>query len=198
MTSDWRGFLSRVPEITVFFWIIKIIGTPVGGRLADSLSDTFGAGLTLTTVAMTLALLVALFFQFRAQRYVPGLYWLVVVLIGIVATLITDNLGDNLGVPLPVTASVFAVALAGTFAAWYRSERSLSLHTIDTHRRETFYWIAVFFAFALGTAGGNFATEKLGLGGVATSVVLLAVIVAVVTYLAVSRKDAPALNGTGK
>jgi uncharacterized membrane-anchored protein len=262
MTSDWRGdagrpfrrFLSKVPEITVFFWIIKILATPVGETFADFLSDTLVLGLTLTTVAMILALLVALFFQFRAQRYIPGLYWLVVVLISIVGTLITDNLVDNVGVPLDATAIVFAVALAGTFIAWYRSERSLSLHTVDTHRREAFYWLAILLTFALGTAVADVAGEQLGLGygaaaagfavltaivtvahlrfrlngvlafwiayvltrplaaelgdllsharddgglgigTVATSLVFLAVIVALVTYLAVSRKDAPHLN----
>jgi uncharacterized membrane-anchored protein len=188
MTRDWPGdagrpfrrFLSKVPEITIFFWIIKVLATTVGETFADLLSDTLRLGLTLTTVAMAVALLVALAFQFRAQRYIPGLYWLVVVLISIVGTLLTDNLVDNIGVPLEVTAAVFAVALAGTFAVWYRTERSLSVHTIDTPRREGFYWLAILFTFALGTAAGDLTAEKLG-WGYATAAGFFAVVIAAVT-----------------
>jgi uncharacterized membrane-anchored protein len=187
MTSDlqdetarpFRRFLSKVPEITVFFWIIKVLATTVGETFADFLSDTLGLGLTLTTVFMTVALLVALYFQFRARRYVPAHYWLMVVLVSIVGTLITDNLVDNIGVPLEVTTIVFAVALAATFVVWYRTERSLSIHTIDTRRREAFYWLAILFTFALGTAAGDLAAEKLGLGyalAAATFAVLIAVV----------------------
>jgi uncharacterized membrane-anchored protein len=187
MTRDWQGdagrpfrrFLSKVPEITVFFWIIKILATTVGETFADFLSDTLGLGLTLTTVVMTLALVIALYFQFAAQRYIPGLYWFVVVLISIVGTLITDTMVDNIGVPLEVTAVVFAVLLAGTFAAWYRVERSLSIHTVDSARREAFYWLAILFTFALGTAAGDLAAEKLGLG-YAVAAIVFAVLIAVV------------------
>jgi uncharacterized membrane-anchored protein len=187
MTRDWHGdagrpfrrFLSKVPEITIFFWIIKVLATTVGETFADLLSETLGLGLTLTTVAMTVALLVALAFQFRAQRYIPGLYWLVVVLISILGTLLTDNLVDNIGVSLEVTAAAFAVALAATFVVWYRTERSLSVHTIDTIRREAFYWLAILFTFALGTAAGDLTAEKLG-WGYATAAVFFAVLIAVV------------------
>ena len=102
--------------------------------------------------------------QFRARQYVPGIYWLAVVLISVVGTLITDNLTDNLGVPLRSAPIVFAVALALTFAAWYASERTLSIHTIVTTRREAFYWLAVLFTFALGTAAGDLVAEQFGLG----------------------------------
>jgi uncharacterized membrane-anchored protein len=107
-------------------------------------------------------------------------YWLVVVLISIVGTLITDNLVDNLGVPLEVTTAVFAVALAGTFAVWYRNERTLSIHTIDTGRREAYYWLTILFTFALGTAAGDLVAEKLGLG-YAVALVSFAVLIAAVT-----------------
>jgi uncharacterized membrane-anchored protein len=113
---------------------------------------------------MSFALAVALWFQFRVPRYVPALYWLVVVLISIVGTLIADNLMDNVGVPLEATAIVFAVALAGTFAGWYATERTLSIRAIDSPRREAFYWAAVLFTFALGTAAGGLAADRLGLG----------------------------------
>ena len=109
-------------------------------------------------------LVVALVLQFRARRYVPSIYWLSVVLISVVGTLITDNLTDNLGVPLAATTVVFAVALAATFAAWYARERTLSIHSITTTRREAFYWLAILFTFALGTAAGDLVAESLNLG----------------------------------
>ncbi|HEV7886946.1 MAG TPA: hypothetical protein VGO92_05255, partial [Acidimicrobiales bacterium] len=117
-----------------------------------------------TTVVMGAALVAVLVWQFRAVRYVPGIYWLAVVLISVVGTLITDNLVDNFGVSLKVTTSVFAVALMVTFAAWYSSERTLSIHTIYTTRREAFYWSAILFTFALGTAAGDLVAESLNLG----------------------------------
>jgi uncharacterized membrane-anchored protein len=176
----YRRFLSKVPEVTIFFWIIKILATTVGETCADFLSITLGLGLTLTTVVMAAALAVALVLQFGAPSYVPGLYWLAVVLISIVGTLITDNLVDNLGVPLEVTTIVFAVALAVTFTVWHGIEKTLSIHTIDTPRREAFYWLAILFTFALGTAAGDLAAEKLGLG-YALAALLFAVLIAVVT-----------------
>lgn len=179
LARPYRSLLSKVPEITIFFWIIKVLATTVGETFADFLSDTLGLGLTVTTVVMSVAVLVALSFQFRAPRYVPGLYWLVVVLISIVGTLITDNLVDSLGVPLEVTTIAFAVALAGTFIAWYRSERSLSIHTIDSVRREAFYWLAILFTFALGTAAGDLAAEKLGLGYAIAGITFAALIAAI-------------------
>ena len=109
-------------------------------------------------------LVVALVLQFRARRYVPSIYWLAVVLISVVGTLITDNLTDNLGVPLAATTVVFAVALAATFAAWYARERTLSIHSITTTRREAFYWLAILFTFALGTAAGDLVAESSDLG----------------------------------
>jgi uncharacterized membrane-anchored protein len=175
----FRRFLSKVPEITIFFWIIKVPVTTVGGTFADLLSDTLRLGLTLTTVVMAVALGVALIVQFRAARYVPALYWLVVALISIVGTLFTDNLVDNLDVPLVVAVIGFAGALAATFGAWYATERSLSIHTVDTPRREGFYWLAVLFAFALGTAAGELAVEEAGAGyGLAavTAAALIAVV----------------------
>lgn len=109
-------------------------------------------------------LLVALFFQFRADKYVPGVYWLAVVLISVVGTLITDNLTDNMGVALETTTIVFAVALAVTFGVRYASEKTLSIHSITTVRREAFYWPAILFTFALGTAAGDLTAEKLNVG----------------------------------
>ena len=159
-----RRMLNKVPEVTVYFWIIKILCTTVGETAADYLSDTLGFGLTNTTYIMSAVLAVALALQFRLRRYVPTVYWLAVVLISIVGTLITDNMVENLGVALTTSTIAFAVALAIAFAVWYASERTLSIHTIYTTRREAFYWLTVLFTFALGTAAGDLLAEKIDIG----------------------------------
>ncbi len=159
-----REMLNKVPEITVYFWVIKVLCTTVGETASDYLAGNLNLGLTKTTYITGSVLLITLFFQFRAQRYVPGIYWLSVVLISVVGTQITDNLTDNLGISLVTTTIVFSIALAVTFAAWYASERTLSIHTIYTTRREAFYWLAILFTFALGTAAGDLVAERLNLG----------------------------------
>jgi uncharacterized membrane-anchored protein len=159
-----RQMLNKVPEVTLYFWIIKILCTTVGETAADYLNVNLGFGLTNTTYAVSALLAIVLAFQFRLRLYVPTVYWLAVVLISIVGTLITDNLVDNLGVALTTSTIAFAVALAVTFAAWYASERTLSIHTIVTTRREAFYWLAVLFTFALGTAAGDLLAEKINIG----------------------------------
>ncbi len=105
-------------------------------------------------------LIAALIWQFGQRRYVPHIYWAAVVLISIVGTLVTDNLVDNFGVPLMTTFWVFSAALVATFALWYRSERTLSIHEVFHRRRETFYWLAILFTFALGTAAGDLVAEN--------------------------------------
>jgi uncharacterized membrane-anchored protein len=156
--------LNKVPEVTLYFWIIKILATTVGETAADFLNTHLSLGLTGTTFVMGTLLIIALVFQFRTGKYVPGIYWLAVVLISVVGTLITDNLVDNFGVALETTTIAFAIALAATFAAWFASEKTLSIHTIFTSRREGFYWLAILFTFALGTAAGDLAAERLNLG----------------------------------
>lgn len=155
---------NKVPELTIFFWLIKVLCTTVGETAADFLSDNLHLGLTVTTYIMGALLVVALAFQLRARHYQAGLYWLVVVLLSIVGTLITDNLTDHFSIPLEVTTLVFSVALVVTFALWFWKERTLSVHFIDTLRREAFYWAAILFTFALGTAAGDLVAEKFGLG----------------------------------
>jgi uncharacterized membrane-anchored protein len=159
-----RKMLNKVPEITVFFWVIKILCTTVGETFADNLNENLGLGLTNTSYIMGGALLVVLFFQFRARRYIPGIYWLAVVLISVVGTLVSDNLVENYGVTLETTTIAFSIALVAVFAIWYAVERTLSVHTIFTTRRETFYWLAILFTFALGTSAGDFLSEQLELG----------------------------------
>ncbi|MCT7378095.1 hypothetical protein [Chelativorans salis] len=156
--------LNKVPEITLYFWIIKIMATTVGETAADYLNVNLGFGLTNTSWVMSGLLVAVLAYQLMRRQYVPWLYWLTVILISIVGTLITDNLTDAFGVPLWTSTAVFSVLLAVTFMAWYAAERTLSIHTIFTTRRELFYWAAILFTFALGTAGGDLATEGVGLG----------------------------------
>jgi uncharacterized membrane-anchored protein len=159
-----RTMLNKVPEITIFFWIIKILATTVGETAADNLATNLGLGLTGTTWVMSAVLVVVLFFQFRLRRYVPLVYWLAVVLLSIVGTLITDNLTDKYNVALATTTTIFAITLAVVFLVWYLSERTLSIHTIYTTRREAFYWLAILFTFAFGTAAGDYLAETLNIG----------------------------------
>ncbi len=175
-----RYIASKVPEITIFFWIIKILCTTVGETFADYLNGTLNFGLTNTTYVVSAILAVALFFQFRTKRYVAGIYWLAVVLISIVGTLITDNLTDNFGVSLITTTIIFSVALAACFVGWHYSERTLSIHSILTVKRETFYWLTILFTFALGTSAGDLTAERLNLGYL-LSLVLFAVTIGAVT-----------------
>jgi uncharacterized membrane-anchored protein len=170
--------LNKVPQVTVWFWIIKVLSTTVGETFADFLSS-LGLGLRGTTVVMSVAFVAVLVWQFRTRRYVPAVYWLTVVLVSVVGTLVTDNLTDGLGVPLEVSTSVFAVALAVTFAVWYRFERTLSIHSIVTVRREAFYWLAVLFTFALGTAVGDLVDERFGVGYWPTALIVALLIAAV-------------------
>ncbi len=113
---------------------------------------------------MSALLAVVLVVQFRTRAYRPAVHWLAVALISVVGTLISDNLTDNMGVPLETSTTVFAVALAVVFALWYRRERTLSIHHVDTVSRESFYWLAVLFTFALGTAAGDLVSERMALG----------------------------------
>lgn len=173
--------LNKVPEVTLYFWIIKIMATTVGETAADFLNADLHLGLTGTSVVMSALLAVFLIMQMRVRKYVPWLYWLVVVLISVVGTLITDNLVDNFGVPLVTTTMAFGLALLATFATWYASEKTLSIHTIFTTKREMFYWAAILFTFALGTAAGDLAAEGLKLG-YANSVLMFGALIGVVTF----------------
>src|SRR5437868_983509 len=159
-----REMLNKVPEVTLYFWVIKVLCTTVGETASDYLAGNLNLGLTNTTFITGALLIATLVFQFRATRYVPGVYWLGIVLISVVGTQITDNLTDNAGISLVTTTIAFSIVLAAAFAAWFASERTLSIHTIFTTRRESFYWLAVLFTFALGTAAGDLSAERPSLG----------------------------------
>lgn len=171
--------LNKVPEVTAIFWVIKILSTTVGETGADYLAVHVGLGASLTAICMTGLLVAALLLQLGRRAYVPWLYWLTVVLVSIVGTQLTDLLTDKLEISLYISTAAFACALAATFAIWYGAERTLSIHSIVTTRRELFYWTAILFTFALGTAAGDLATEALGLGFQLGVVAFGALIVAV-------------------
>ena len=171
--------LNKVPAVTLLFWVVKVLATTVGETAADFLIDRVGLGLPGTSVLMTVLLAVVLVAQFRLRRYVAGVYWTTVVLVSVVGTLLTDNLTDGVGVPLEVSTAVFAVLLAVVFAAWWRTEGTLSVHEIRTPRREAFYWSAILVTFALGTAAGDLVGERLGLGYLVSGVLFAAVIAGV-------------------
>ena len=175
-----RILLNKVPEATIYFWIIKILATTVGETAADFLNTNLHLGLTGTSLVMSAFLVAVLVAQFRSPKYVPGIYWLAVVLISVVGTLITDNLVDNYGMALPTATAMFAIALAASFVGWYTSEKTLSIHTIFTAKREAFYWTTILFTFALGTAAGDLLAEKLNLG-YWKSALLFAAVIALIT-----------------
>jgi uncharacterized membrane-anchored protein len=156
--------LNKVPEVTIWFWIIKVLCTTVGETFADYINETLGFGLTNTTLAMTAALVVAITWQFKSRKYRPFTYWLVVVLVSVVGTLVTDNLTDRFNVSLKLSTSVFVVILGIVFAVWYKVEGTMSIHSIRTQRREVFYWLSILFTFALGTAAGDLISEQFNLG----------------------------------
>lgn len=162
--------LNKVPEITLYFWIIKILCTTVGETAADFLNTNLNLGLTGTTLVMSVLLIITLLFQFKSKKYKPSIYWLAVVLLSIVGTLITDNLIDNFGVSLQTTSIIFSIILALVFAIWYKAEKTLSIHSIFTSRRESFYWLAILFTFALGTATGDLIAETFSVGYFLSSV----------------------------
>ncbi|WP_460718889.1 COG4705 family protein [Nocardia heshunensis] len=159
-----RRMLSKVPEVTLWFWVIKVLCTTVGETFADWINTTLGVGLDVTAVVFTVVLAVVLGVQLRMDRYVPFVYWLTVVVVSVAGTLYTDILTDDLGVPLAVSTSVFALALAVVFGVWFARERTLSIHSIVTLPRELWYWLAVLVTFALGTAVGDWTLQVTGWG----------------------------------
>jgi uncharacterized membrane-anchored protein len=161
---------NRVPKVTFDFWLIKLMAVTMGETAADYLAVNLGLGLTMTSLIMAGVLVIALILQFAQKRYVPWSYWLAVVLISIVGTLVTDNLVDNFGVTLVASTIGFTLALAVTIALWYGFEKTLSIHSIYTNKREAFYWLAILFTFALGTAAGDLVAEQFGIGYLGTGI----------------------------
>lgn len=176
MNTATRKLLNKVPEVTLYFWIIKILCTTVGETIADFLNVNLNLGLTGVSIITGIALAIALTLQFRAKKYIPSLYWTTVALVSVFGTLVTDNLTDKLGIPLEVSTIIFGGLLALTFLVWYLKEKTLSIHSIFTKKREVFYWLTILFTFALGTASGDLMAEGLGLGYLTTGLIVAGVI----------------------
>jgi uncharacterized membrane-anchored protein len=162
IVSTAKFATRKVPEVTIFFWIIKILTTGMGETTSDYLVRTINPFLAAGIGGM--GFFAALALQFLVRRYVPWIYWLTVVMVAIFGTMVADAIHVQLGVPYVISASCFAIALATIFAVWYASEKTLSIHTISTFRRELFYWTTVVTTFALGTAVGDMTASTLHLG----------------------------------
>ncbi len=175
-----RRMLSKVPEITIWFWIIKILCTTVGESFADWINMALAVGLVMTAIIFTVVTAVVLALQMSLRRYRPGAYWLTVVVLSITGTLYTDILTDQAGVPLWISSAVFSAVLAVVFTIWFVRERTLSIHSISTTPREAFYWLAVLVTFALGTALGDWTLELTGWGP-GLSILLPLVLIGIVT-----------------
>lgn len=168
-----RHAASKVPEVTVYFWIIKVLTTGMGETASDFLAHLVGP---IPAVGLGgIALVAALAVQFAVRRYVAWVYWTAIVMVSVFGTMAADVLHVGLGVPYTLSTPFFMAALAAVFALWYRAERTLSIHSIRTRRRESFYWAAVLATFALGTAAGDL-TASIGLGYLGSAVLYAAAI----------------------
>jgi uncharacterized membrane-anchored protein len=179
---------SKVPEITTAFWITKILTTGMGETTSDFFAKRFDP--ILVVLITGVALLTVLIVQLRAQRYIPWLYWLTVVMVSVFGTMAADVLHVGLGIPYIVSTSFYAIVLAILFILWYRSENTLSIHSIHTTRRELFYWATVLATFALGTAAGDLTATTFGLGYLSSGI-LFAIVIAIpaITYWKLSMNE---------
>lgn len=169
----------RVPQVTAVFWLIKWLSTGFGESASDYLVHAMAP--EIAVLIGFVAFVAALLLQFAMQRYVAPVYWLTVVMVGTFGTMAADVLHVGLGLPYVVSAGVYAVALAVVFVTWWRVEGTLSIHSIDTARREAFYWAAVVATFAMGTALGDLAAYTLNLGYF-TPALIFAVLIAVPAF----------------
>ncbi len=167
---------TKVPRVTVYFWIVKILTTAMGEAASDYLVHRFNP--YLAVIAGFVAFVVAMAIQFRMRTYVPWAYWLAVAMVAVFGTMAADVLHIEFHVPYIASTILFAIALIAVFTTWYRSEGTLSIHSIDTRRREAFYWAAVLATFAMGTAAGDLAAYTAGLGFLSAGL-LFAVVFAV-------------------
>ncbi|ARF57231.1 COG4705 family protein [Streptomyces gilvosporeus] len=157
-----RNAMSKVPEVTVYFWIIKLLTTGMGETLSDYLAHLLDP---VTAVGIAgVALLVTVVVQFWVRRYVAWIYWTAIVMVSVFGTMAADVAHVGLGVPYLTSTLVFLGVLAAVFAIWYASEKTLSIHSIYTRRRESFYWATVLATFALGTAAGDMTAGTMALG----------------------------------
>ena len=154
--------MRKVPEVTIYFWIIKLLSTAMGESTSDYL--VYHINPYIAVVLGSVGLIASLILQLLVRRYVPWIYWLAVVMVAIFGTMAADVLHVVLGIPYLVSTVFFTLVLATIFVVWYASEKTLSIHSINTPRRELFYWATVMATFALGTAVGDLTAATLGLG----------------------------------
>jgi uncharacterized membrane-anchored protein len=173
-TSSTRRAMAKVPEITVYFWVVKLLSTGMGESTSDFLNQRLGPAIAVPI--MLIALGFALRAQFKARRYVAWTYWLVVVMVAVFGTTAADALHVVLGIPYLISTIFYSIVLAVVFLAWYASERTLSIHSIYTPRREAFYWATVLATFALGTAAGDMTAMTLHLGYLSSGLLFIALI----------------------
>jgi uncharacterized membrane-anchored protein len=162
-----RRTLVKVPEITALFWVAKLLSTATGESTSDYLVKVLHP--VPAVVIGTIVLLGVIAYQITRDRYIPWVYWLAVLLVAIVGTMAADVLHKQFGVPYAASTAFFAVVLVVAFLAWNRVEGTLSIHSIDTARRELFYWVAVMATFAMGTALGDYTASTLHLGYLASA-----------------------------
>jgi uncharacterized membrane-anchored protein len=151
----------KVPEITLIFWVLKLLTTGMGEAMSDYMGQQ---SVPIAAAIGIIGLAFALWLQFRTPQYRAPVYWFAVMMVAVFGTMAADGIRDGAGIPYSVTTPLFAAIVAGTFFAWYRSEGTLSIHSINTRRREAFYWTAVLGTFALGTAAGDLTAYSLNLG----------------------------------
>ena len=176
LVHDGHGRCSKVPEITLYFWIAKILTTAMGEATSDYL--VFHINPVVAVIVGSVGLCLALVAQFMVRRYIAAIYWFLVVMVSIVGTMAADIVHVVLGVPFLYSTILFMVVLIVVFALWQRVEHTLSIHSIITSRRETFYWLTVFATFALGTAAGDMTAATLHLGYFVSGLLFLALFVA--------------------
>lgn len=177
-----RTLLRKVPHIATLFWIIKILTTAFGEAVTDYTVRVIDP--VIAVLFGALGLVIALFMQFKARKYVPWIYWLTVTMVAVFGTMAADVTHIVLGVPYQFSTAFFATILAVIFVIWFRNEKTLSIHSITTARREAFYWATVLATFALGTAAGDFTAFTLHLGFMASGLIFAGVIaVPLVAYL---------------
>lgn len=168
-----KRLARKVPQVTLFFWIIKLLSTALGESTSDYLVNTFNP--YLVVVAGFIGFIAVLLLQFNAKRYVPWIYWLTIVMVAVFGTMAADVIHVALGVPYAISTAVFAVVLAVVFILWRSTEKTLSIHSITTPRRELFYWATVSATFALGTAAGDLIAYTAGLGFFSAGLLFIAI-----------------------
>jgi uncharacterized membrane-anchored protein len=179
--SKNKELLVKVPKITAFFWVIKILTTGMGEATSDALVNAIGPAIAVALALIFLGL--ALKIQFNADRYVPWKYWLCVVAVAVFGTMAADGI-HIVGVPYIISTSLYAIILAIIFWQWYKRENTLSIHSINTRKRETFYWLSVLGTFALGTAAGDMTATTLNQGFLHSGLIFIGIfLIPTIAYL---------------